>query len=52
MSRFPIPLSPTFLLSSSFFPLQELVSGLKRVPQTHYFLSLFPLLFFQLLSQL
>lgn len=43
MSTFPIPLSPifSFLLSSSlFFPLQELVSGLKRVPQTYYFLSL------------
>lgn len=35
----------SFLLSSSLFPLQELVSGLKRVPQTHYFLCLPPFCF-------
>lgn len=44
MSTVPIPLSPSFsfLLSSSFFPWQELVSGLKRVPQTYNSLCLFP----------
>lgn len=45
MSTLPIPLSPPFsffpFYPSFFFPLQELETGLNRVPRTHYFSCFF-----------